>query len=81
MPYYLMKSDPIPSTLGKRMKYYLFKTCRYGNKEEYYTGNKDLDNKPNATKDLKLAAPFSTARSAYDYGGLNKMNWWKVGKR
>ena len=64
------------------MKYYLFKQCRYGKKEFYYIGNRDPEtNECLTTERTKHAAGFSTARSAYDYGGLNKMFWWKVGKR
>jgi hypothetical protein len=62
--------------------YYIFKPSRFGGRELFWTGKRDLQtNEPTTTESTKHAAGFTTARSAYECGGLNKMYWWKVGKR
>lgn len=60
--------------------YVLFRENNTTHQMQYVTRNPE-DNRLIPTLKLDEALRFEDAPTAYAFGAMNRLNWWKVGKR
>lgn len=60
--------------------YTLFRENSTNNRLQFVGRERDT-NKLVPTLDIAEALRFESARLAYAFGGENRLQWWKVGKR
>lgn len=64
------------------MNYVIFRTDENTNQELYIDARENLKSTLHSITSFKSdARRFGTARQAYEWGGRNGCDWWRVGKR